>query len=417
MNRHHSLSPTTYFTATTGAVLACYAAFYWLPIDARYFYFPIVALALIYAGINFTRQLRGQGDFNIAAPRNPALFARRVLVRYVVWFAIMFAGFRTLEALPFYQYPPYSANAAIYRDLLDAYLILGIPYFALTLWLRAARTEDYYDPVVRLLVMLKQPPLRLLRGDPWRRVLRAFTKRYNRKAVLTLLMRAYFIPIMLAQVPWNMTNLLQITGYAFTGQDTLSLLIWILYLLWLIDVTNAAVAYLIESRWLENRARSIDMTVLGWAVCLFCYDPLNNTTGALLPFGPLLANSDPASLLVPTVGFLLAVKTIESVLLAIHIYVDVSLGPSVANITLRQLQTRGPYALVRHPGTTTKLIFWLTISGCYVGFWSVPYLLGFLGWSALYIGRALTEERHLRQYPEYRDYMAKVRYRFIPGVI
>jgi protein-S-isoprenylcysteine O-methyltransferase Ste14 len=417
MNRHHSLSPFTYFAATSGAVLACYGAFHALRVDARFFYLPIVALALIYAAINFVRQLKGQSEFQLAAPRNFALFARRVLVRYLVWFAIMFAGFRTLEALPFYRYPAYAANAAIFRDLLGAYLVLGIPYFALTLWLRASRTEDFYDPVVRLLLMIRQPMLRLLRGDGWRRVLRPFAKRYNRKAVLTLLMRAYFVPIMVAQVPWNMNNLLQLTGYAFTGRDTLSLLSWCVTLLWMIDITNAAVAYLIESRWLENRARSIDMTIVGWSVCLFCYEPLNGYTGALLPFGPLLANGNPDTLIIPTLGFLLLVKVIESVLLGIHIFVDVSLGPAVANITLRKLQTRGPYALVRHPGTTTKLVFWLAISACYAGFWNAAYLLGFLGWSALYIARALTEERHLRQYPEYRAYMAQVRYRFVPGVI
>jgi protein-S-isoprenylcysteine O-methyltransferase Ste14 len=417
MNRHLSLSPVTYFAATTGAVLACYAAFYLLHVDARFFYLPIVVLALIHACINFARQLLGSGEFRIVAPRSPGLFARRVLMRYLVWFAIMFAGFRTLEALPFYQLPLYAGNAVIYRDLLYVYLVLGIPYFALTLWLRTSRTEDFYDPVVRFLLMIKQPPQRLLRGDGWRRVLRPFAKRYNRKALLTLLMRAYFIPIMLAQVPWNMSSVIQLTGYAFTGQDTLSLLLWLVALLWLIDVTNAAVAYLIESRWLENRARSIDMSILGWAVCLFCYEPLNNATGSLLPFGPMLADTNHESLIIPTFAFLLVVKLIESVLLGLHIFVDVSLGPSVANITLRKLQTRGPYALVRHPGTTTKLIFWLAISVCYAGFWSAPFLLGFLGWAALYIGRALTEERHLRQFPEYRDYMAQVRYRFIPGVI
>ena len=100
-----------------------------------------------------------------------------------------------------------------------------------------------------------------------------------------------------------------------------------------------------------------------------------------------------------------------------HIYIDVGLGPSVANITLKKLQTRGPYALVRHPGTTTKLLFWFTVAFGYSEFWSAPFILGYLGWAALYIARALTEERHLRQHAEYRAYQQKVRYRFIPGVI
>jgi len=35
---------------------------------------------------------------------------------------------------------------------------------------------------------------------------------------------------------------------------------------------------------------------------------------------------------------------------------------------------------------------------------------------ACYVWRAILEERFLCQYPEYREYMKKVRYRFVPGV-
>jgi protein-S-isoprenylcysteine O-methyltransferase Ste14 len=111
------------------------------------------------------------------------------------------------------------------------------------------------------------------------------------------------------------------------------------------------------------------------------------------------------------------VKILEISLLALHIYIDLSLGTSVANISLKKLQTTGPYGVVRHPGTTTKLAFWILISACYSAFWSWPIILGQLAWSALYIGRAITEERHLRQHEEYREYMKKVRYRFIPGLL
>ena len=40
-----------------------------------------------------------------------------------------------------------------------------------------------------------------------------------------------------------------------------------------------------------------------------------------------------------------------------------------------------------------------------------------MGWSTLYVLRALTEEDHLRSVDsEYAAYAEKVRYRFIPGV-
>jgi protein-S-isoprenylcysteine O-methyltransferase Ste14 len=37
-------------------------------------------------------------------------------------------------------------------------------------------------------------------------------------------------------------------------------------------------------------------------------------------------------------------------------------------------------------------------------------------WSLLYFLRAITEERHLGNDPDYREYCKKVRYRFVPGV-
>ena len=40
----------------------------------------------------------------------------------------------------------------------------------------------------------------------------------------------------------------------------------------------------------------------------------------------------------------------------------------------------------------------------------------FVGSSAAYVYRALLEEKFLAKFEEYRAYVARVRYRFIPGV-
>lgn len=74
------------------------------------------------------------------------------------------------------------------------------------------------------------------------------------------------------------------------------------------------------------------------------------------------------------------------------------------------------YGLIRHPGTTTKLLFWLLQAALYRQFWSARHLFGYLGWGLLYVLRALTEERHLSKFAEYRAYRKKVKYRFIPGL-
>ena len=84
--------------------------------------------------------------------------------------------------------------------------------------------------------------------------------------------------------------------------------------------------------------------------------------------------------------------------------------------TLKKLQTRGPYGLVRHPGTTSKLLLWFSQAAFYKRFWTVKILYGYMMWGFIYVMRAFTEERHLKKYPEYLAYMKKVKKRFIPGL-
>jgi len=154
----------------------------------------------------------------------------------------------------------------------------------------------------------------------------------------------------------------------------------------------------------------------GWLVCLSCYAPLNDITGSLFAFAPFIASNQIDDMLINGLAFFYLLKLVEIIFLVVHIYTDISLGPSVANITLKKLQTRGVYAFIRHPGTTSKLLFWLIQCVFYKKFWRVKYLFGYTMWGVIYILRALTEERHLKKFAEYRTYMKKVKFRFIPGI-
>jgi len=244
------------------------------------------------------------------------------------------------------------------------------------------------------------------------------SKPYNRKVLLNLVMRAYFIPFMVVQVYANMNNAIRFSADDFQGYNLMAILLWLSSLLWFMDALCASAGYSIESRWAENRSRSIDMTVGGWLVCMACYEPFNQVTGTLFPFGPLIANMAPQSFAFADQPAIYIFKVVEIVLLLALVYSDLSLGPSGVNITLKRLQTRGPYGVIRHPGTVCKLSLWWLQTAFYAQFWMSPQLIiGHLAWNALYVMRALTEERHLRQHAEYREYMKRVKYRFIPGLI
>lgn len=412
-----NISPHVYVLATLGTALASILLFLQRGFEREDFIAPIFALAAVYGVINLVRQIRGAGGFRIETRPDLRRLAKAAVARYLVWLPIVFLASRGYRWLPLYNNPSGQPSLYFLERLLELYLIFGLPYFLLTLVFKSSRVEDFYDPAVRIIHMLRHVLSPLLPGRRRGRPARVFRKRYNRKVLLGLVMRAYFLPLMVSQVYGNLQQALVLAGDRFHGYAPLVILYWLTALLWLCDTINASVAYALESRWLENRSRSIDLTLTGWAVCLFCYYPLNHITGTLFPFAYLVVNDDPAGLVVPSLGFLYGVKILEVSLLVLHIYVDVSLGPSVANITLKRLQTRGPYGIVRHPGTTSKLFFWLAISACYSAFWSLPIILGQLAWSVLYVLRALTEERHLRQHETYRTYMQTVKYRFIPGLL
>jgi protein-S-isoprenylcysteine O-methyltransferase Ste14 len=82
-------------------------------------------------------------------------------------------------------------------------------------------------------------------------------------------------------------------------------------------------------------------------------------------------------------------------------------------IAARTIKTGGPYAIVRHPIYATdislRVAFILQNHSAYNITIAVVSIMA-------YVYRAILEERFLSQFPEYRDYAQRVRYRFIPGV-
>jgi len=112
-------------------------------------------------------------------------------------------------------------------------------------------------------------------------------------------------------------------------------------------------------------------------------------------------------------------------LMAIYASASVALGLKASNLTHRGIVARGPYAVVRHPAYLTKNLAWWIGS---IPIISAGYDLSFIdgtkavvamaGWSAVYVLRALTEEDHLRGVDvDYANYAARVRYRFVPGIV
>jgi Isoprenylcysteine carboxyl methyltransferase (ICMT) family. len=186
-----------------------------------------------------------------------------------------------------------------------------------------------------------------------------------------------------------------------------------------VDVFFFTVGYLVESPRLRNEIRSVDPTLLGWTAALMCYPPFNFLTAHVLG----TQRSDFPQFDDPTVH--MALNLLLLTLMGIYASASAALGLKASNLTHRGIVARGPYAIIRHPAYTCKNMAWwigaLPVIGAAFRTSLTAGLVSaasVVAWTSLYLLRALTEEDHLRKVDgEYAAYAAKVKYRFIPGVV
>lgn len=245
---------------------------------------------------------------------------------------------------------------------------------------------------------------------PWTNI-----KKAEKRALLFNLVKLFFTPLMILFLIENYTYFKQgitnINGWhgLFTIAGFNGLLFPLLLAFFiLVDTAFYAFGYVFEAGFLNNKIRSVEPTVLGWAVALVCYAPFN---GILSNYANWYAN-DYASFASSKATFLMRLGAL--ILMGIYASASVALGPRASNLTNRGIVGYGPYGVVRHPAYVTKnAAWWLTV----IPVMSLAAALSMAVWSFIYFMRAITEERHLAADPDYVAYCQKVKYRFIPGVL
>jgi protein-S-isoprenylcysteine O-methyltransferase Ste14 len=261
-----------------------------------------------------------------------------------------------------------------------------------------------------------------------REVVRAGVDFPDRLAILSALLKGFYGPLMVKSLMVFCTGAwANGTGLLDVGLGNASLLsifdrfgyFFLMQVILFIDVFFFTVGYLVESPRLDNEIRSVDPTLLGWAAALMCYPPFNFLTAHVLG----TQRSDFPQFDDPTVH--MALNLLLLTLMAIYASASAALGLKASNLTHRGIVARGPYAVIRHPAYTCKNMAWwigaLPVVGAAFRTSLTAGLISaasIVAWTSLYLLRALTEEDHLRKVDgEYAAYAAKVKYRFIPGVI
>ena len=177
-------------------------------------------------------------------------------------------------------------------------------------------------------------------------------------------------------------------------------------LIFFIDVVFASVGYLCALRLIGAHIRSTEPTMLGWVVCIICYEPF---------WAPLYSNFFSYEegyywddWLAGYDGVWVLWSGLILCCLAVYVWTSITFGISFSNLTNRGILTNGPYRWLKHPHYVSKNISWWLVS--------VPFLTNqspeiavrncmlLLCVNTIYYLRAKTEERHLSRDPAYVAY-------------
>jgi protein-S-isoprenylcysteine O-methyltransferase Ste14 len=248
-------------------------------------------------------------------------------------------------------------------------------------------------------------------------------------ALLSILLKGFYAPLMVAWFIGHSADMLFHLSYVYQHANLMisdfrsifqSHLYWLIFkIILFFDVLFFTLGYLIELPCLQNSIKSVETSVLGWAVALACYPPFNDVTLKLFAWHSTDFPNFSNSWLFYFFSFLLLFC------MGVYSWASWSLGLKASNLTHRGIISTGAYAFVRHPAYFFKNLAWWVggIPAILAGF-SRDFSDGFFivfclaGWSTLYFLRAITEERHLMSVDDdYLLYSQKVRYRFIPFVI
>lgn len=394
--------PLVCYAGITLSFLAAWVLYRMKVLDSRaHFYAPIALLIAFYTihAMATDTQVYLKRQFRQAIPK--------ALCKYLFWSLIVWGVLKFYGAHPLYREATVNTRR-FFADFFQLFLVLGFPYFILAEKYRYSIDNALGDPYLRVVSLIKAL---------WRRrfsVARSrLLRRPYRRIYLMALIRIHYVPIMVEQVYLGIARLSgNVPGFEMHWSLP-SILMCLTALAWLIDSNNAAVGYFWESWFTKTRMRDVDPYPLHWLVVLACYVPFIVFAVQFIPFPSLPDNSAP---LLSHHGLNTALDVVLLVFLWLYMLSGSALSFSTSNLSYKKIQTKGLYGVIRHPATAFKLAFFGLSFFRFQAAWTATGALCYAAWSTIYILRILAEEQFLRQFPDYREYMKKTRYRLIPRI-
>ena len=362
------------------------SAFTRLDITLARYGFTVFLVSLLYFGF---RRAHVIADFVL-----PKLYNYRPAGMIAGW---LYGGSETVLKWLYFQGQEYDYFFSYAADPLYLYILL-LNGFVLWFVIKPDKGEKYFQ---LLRTFFSLPLLRLLNGKNEHEI---YWSKSSKIALLSLMVKTFYLPMLISWAinqTFHCRNLGLHLRFNFFAVNAL-----VVELMILLDVVIFACGYLTELPQLRNRIRSVEPTLLGWAVCLMCYPPFNSFSFQLVDH-PLNEEWSRTS---PGTGILVQVLT--TLLWGLYVWASVALGFRASNLTNRGIVKTGPYRFMRHPAYVSKVSVW-TLSSFFFGQKNFFLIISLI---IVYSLRAWTEERHLSRDPDYLEYKKEVRWRFLPHI-
>lgn len=236
--------------------------------------------------------------------------------------------------------------------------------------------------------------------------------------MLSVLLRAYFIPVMAVYFFAFLANLMEgpesyLASHSdmpkdLTGIEFLKILLIGYFFFMTVDMVFAVIGYLVVFKPLDSHIRSIDATLAGWIACLICYYPFwDYLIFPLMNQG--FFNNPQWFVWLGDYPILLALWGIFVVLaMCTESFTTLTFGTRFSNLTYRGVMTSGLFRFTKHPQYVSKCFNRLFV---FMPFFSpagwegvLTGLMLFALFCFIYYVRARTEENHLARYPDYVEY-------------
>lgn len=389
----------THLGVNLTGIFMFFAAMFWLPRQCpgiSSLFLTIICLSLTMLPLGLYEFFIARAHHRASAGLNPQpgpVDRRRLVTKLIGLYGTFIIVILIYHLAPMYHSS--AKNTAFYQIFFD-FLCLLAPAIIIgcLLYFRAIdrRQKDPYDSYWHMGCLLT---------GRFKEVAPEMIKEHARAWFI----KAFFVVFMFAFLVTAVENMLAFPWQSSTKSflPTFNALLDALYA---VDLIYGVLGYLLTVRFFDTHIRSAEPTLLGWLVCLVCYDPFASIIGInIFNFDDGL-NWDHWLGSSPTLFYIWAALIFFCTF--IYALATVAFGWRMSNLTYRGIITNGPYRYTKHPAYLGKVVSWWLMA--------MPFLsagnplmalkhtlyLGIITY--IYYLRARTEENHLSNYPEYVQY-------------